>query len=375
MLGSRLYSSFLKEDPVMAKELRVGIIGCGGIANAKHMPSLSKLPQVSLAAFVNRSEDKARLAAQIFGSEDAKVYGDYRRLLEDKTIDVVHVCTSNDSHAEIAIAALEAGKHVMCEKPMAKTTAEARKMVETAKRTNKKLTISYNNRYRPDSQYLYQMCRNGDLGHIYMAKAHALRRRGVPTWGAFLDKDKQGGGPLLDIGTHALDLALWLMDNYKPRTVLGKAFHQLGQYANAANPYGSWDPDQFTVEDSAVAMIMMENGSTIQLEASWALNITREGAGKVTLCGTEAGADMWDGLSINGEKYGKLYTTRIHLQQPGVPFYETREESPADLEARLWIEALMNGQDPIVKPEQALVVQEILEAIYVSSETGKAVSL
>lgn len=359
----------------MGKELRVGIIGCGGIANAKHMPSLDKLPQVSLVAFANRAEDKARLASQTFGTADAQVYSDYRRLLEDRSIDVVHVCTANDSHAEIAIAALDAGKHVMCEKPMAKTTADARRMVEAAKRSGKKLTISYNNRYRPDSQYLYQMCRNGDLGHIYMAKAHALRRRGVPTWGAFLDKEKQGGGPLIDIGTHSLDLALWLMDNYKPKTVLGKTFHQLGKQANAANPYGSWDPAQFTVEDSALAMITMENGATVTVEASWALNIVREGTAKVTLCGTAAGADMWDGLTINGEKYGKLYTTRIHLQDAGVPFYNTSEESPAELEARLWIEALLNDREPVVKPEQALVVQEILEAIYVSSDTGKAVTL
>ncbi|TDF97222.1 Gfo/Idh/MocA family protein [Paenibacillus piri] len=358
----------------MEKQLRVGIIGCGGIANAKHMPSLAKLPQVELAAFANRTPDKARLAAQSFGSADAKVYADYRELLEDRTIDVVHVCTSNDTHAEIAIAALAAGKHVMCEKPMAKTTAEARRMVEAAKRSGKKLTISYNNRYRPDSQYLYQMCRNQDLGHIYWAKAYALRRRGVPTWGAFLSKEKQGGGPLLDIGTHSLDLALWMMDNYKPKTVLGTAFHQLGKQPNAANPYGSWDPSRFTVEDSALAMITMDNGATVTLEASWALNIVHEGTGKVTLCGTAAGADMWDGLTINGEKYGKLYTTRIHLEDVGVPFYETRKESPADLEARLWIEAILNDREPVVQPEQALVVQEILEAIYVSAETGQAVN-
>ncbi|MCS7462859.1 Gfo/Idh/MocA family oxidoreductase [Paenibacillus doosanensis] len=359
----------------MGEELRVGIIGCGGIATAKHMPSLAKLPQVRLAAFANRTEDKACQAARTFGAADAKVYTDYRRLLEDRTVDVVHVCTANDSHAEIAIAALEAGKHVMCEKPMARTTADAKRMVEAAKRSGKKLTISYNNRYRPDSQYLYQMCRSGDLGHIYMAQAHALRRRGVPTWGAFLDKETQGGGPLIDIGTHALDLALWLMDNYKPRTVLGSAFHQLGKQANAANPYGSWDPAQFTVEDSALAMITMENGATVTLEASWALNIVREGTAKVTLCGTQAGADMWDGLTINGEKYGRLYTTQIHLQPKGIPFYQTHEESPAELEARLWIEAILSGGEPVVKPEQALVVQEILEAIYASAETGQAVSL
>ena len=111
---------------------------------------------------------------------------------------------------------LESGKHVMCEKPMAKTAAEAREMLAAARRTGKKLTIGYNNRFRSDSQHLKSVCEAGELGDIYYAKAHAIRRRAVPTWGVFLDGEKQGGGPLIDIGTHALDLTLWMMDNYKP---------------------------------------------------------------------------------------------------------------------------------------------------------------
>ena len=125
-------------------------------------------------------------AAEKFGAPGAKVYDDYRKLLADPSIDVVHICTPNDTHAEISIAALEAGKHVMCEKPMAKTAADARRMVEVAKRTGKKLTIGYNNRFRADSQHLKRVIEDGDLGEIYFAKAHAVRRRGVPTWGVFL---------------------------------------------------------------------------------------------------------------------------------------------------------------------------------------------
>ena len=126
---------------------------------------------------------------------------------------MVHVLTPNRDHSYITVDALEAGKHVMCEKPMAINTAEAQKMIDAAKRTGKKLTIGYQNRFRPDSRYHKQVCEEGDLGEIYYARAQAIRRRAVPTWGVFLDEEKQGGGPLIDIGTHALDLTLWTMNN------------------------------------------------------------------------------------------------------------------------------------------------------------------
>lgn len=284
----------------MAK-LRIGIIGCGGIANGKHMPSLAKINEAEMVAFCDIIPERAEKAKQQYGSPDAKVYANYQELVADASIDVVHVCTPNDSHAEITIAALEAGKHVMCEKPMAKTAADARRMLETAQRTGKKLTIGYNNRFRKDSLYLKQVCDSGELGEIYFAKAHAIRRRAVPTWGVFLDEEKQGGGPLIDIGTHALDLTLWMMNNYKPKAVLGSTFHKLSQRENAANAWGPWDPEKFTVEDSAFGMITMENGATIILESSWALNTLDIDEAKCTLCGTEGGADMKNGLRINGE--------------------------------------------------------------------------
>jgi len=359
----------------MSEKLKVAIVGCGGIANGKHMPSLSKVKQVEMVAFCDIEVEKAEKAAAQYGAEGAKVYTDYKELLEDGSIDVVHVLTPNSSHAEISIAAMEAGKHVMCEKPMAKTSEEARQMVEASKRTGKKLTIGYNNRFRPDSLHLHKLCERGDLGEVYFAKAHAIRRRAVPTWGVFLDEEKQGGGPLIDIGTHALDLTLWLMDNYKPKAVMGTTYHKLGHKENAANAFGPWDPAKFTVEDSAFGFITMENGATIVLESSWALNTLEVDEAKVSLSGTEAGADMKDGLRINGEDNSKLYTTKVDLGPGGVAFYDGSVETDADLEARLWIESIINDTEPLVKPEQAFVVTQILEAIYESARTGKAVYL
>ncbi len=357
----------------MAKTYRIAIIGCGGIANGKHMPSLSKLNNIEMVAFCDIVEERAVAAAEKFGAEGAKTYTDYTELLKDASIDIVHVCTPNDSHADIAIAALEAGKHVMSEKPMAKTAADAKRMVEAAKRTGKKLTVGYNNRYRPDSQHLKKVCEDGQLGEIYYAKAHAIRRRAVPTWGVFLDEEKQGGGPLIDIGTHALDLTLWMMNNYEPKVVLGTSYHKLSQKENAANAWGPWDPKKFTVEDSAFGMIVMKNGATISLESSWALNTLDVDEAKCTLCGTEGGADMKGGLRINGEQHSRLFQTEVNLKSGGVAFYDGKTESDSDLEMRLWIQAIDEDKDPVVTPEQAFVVSQLLEAIYESARTGKAV--
>lgn len=358
---------------LMMQKVKIGIIGCGGIATGKHLPSLAKIEQVEIVAFCDVVEQQASKVCAQFGTADAKVYTDYNELLADANVDVVHICTANDTHAVITIAALEAGKHVMCEKPMAKTAKEARLMLEAAEKSGKKLTIGYNNRFRSDSMLLKKMVEEGQLGEIYYAKAHAVRRRGVPTWGVFLDEEKQGGGPLIDIGTHALDLTLWMMDNYEPKVVLGTAFHKLSKKENAANSWGSWDPEKFKVEDSAVGMIVMKNGATIVIEASWALNILDTREARTTLCGTEGGADMVDGLRINGEVHGKLYENQFKLDPKGADFYEGKKESMQDVEMRMWIDAILNDKEPIVTPKQALVVSEILDAIYESSRTGKAV--
>jgi predicted dehydrogenase len=352
-------------------KLKIGIIGCGGIANGKHLPALSALSDVDLVAFCDLVPERAQQACTDYGSADAKWFTDYKEMLKED-LDVVHVLTPNISHASLTIAALEAGCHVMCEKPMAKTSAEARQMIATAHKTGKKLTIGYQNRFRRDSQYLHQVCAEGVLGDIYFAKAQAIRRRGVPTWGVFLDSEAQGGGPLIDIGTHSLDLTLWMMNNYKPKYVIGQTYRKLGDRKNAANSFGPWDPTKFTVEDSAFGYVIMENGASIFLESSWALNSLDTREAKTTLCGSEAGADMNDGLTINGEDHQSLYEKHVDFDQSGVDFFEGgAKDHPAHTEAREWISAIQNDTEPLVKPEEALVVTEILEGIYESARTGK----
>ena len=355
--------------------LKVGIIGCGGIANQKHLPALAGIEEVEVVAFCDIVEERAILSKNTYGTSDGRVYSDYKEMLKKEDLDIVHVCTPNSSHAEISIAAMEADNHVMCEKPMAKTAEEARAMIEASEKTGKKLTIGYQNRFRKDSQFLHAACADGELGEIYNAKAHAIRRRAVPTWGVFLDEEAQGGGPLIDIGTHALDLTLWMMDNYKPKYVVGKTYHKLSDKENAANAFGSWDPKEFTVEDSAFGFIVMENGATIYLESSWALNSLDVKEAKTTLHGTKAGADMNDGLTINGEERGLQYDKKIVLETGGVDFYDGSGDEPEIVEARAWIDSILYDKEVVVKPEEALVVTQILEAIYQSAKLGEPVFL
>ena len=354
------------------KLVNVGIIGCGGIANSKHMPSLSKVENCRMVAFCDIIPERAEKAAAKFGTPDAKTYTDYKELLKDESIDVVHICTPNRSHSFITVDALYAGKHVMCEKPMAINSVEAKKMLDAATKTGKLLSIGYQSRFRADSDYLKKEAEAGVFGDIYYAKATAIRRRAVPTWGVFLNEEEQGGGPLIDIGTHALDLTLWIMDNYKPKYCVGTTYHKLNKDTEQGNAWGSWDPDKFTVEDSAFGFIVMENGATIVLESAWALNTLETREAVTSVCGTKAGADMIDGLRINGIRHDRQYTMTPSFKAGGAAFNEGKSgESPADCEERLWIEACRGGAAPITKPEQAYCVTRILEGIYESAKTGK----
>ncbi len=355
------------------KKFRTAIIGCGGIANGKHFGALSTLKNVELVAFCDIIVERAEALAKKAGATDAKIYTDYKALLAEVKPDVVHVCTPNRAHCEITCAALEAGCHVLCEKPMAICAEDAKKMLETAKKTGKKLSIGYQSRYRGNSQYLKAECEKGALGEIYYAKAHAVRRRAVPTWGVFLNEYEQGGGPLIDIGTHALDLTLWMMDNYRPKYCVGTKYRKLAEQASGTgNIWGDWDPEKFTVEDSCFGFIVMENGATINLEASWALNTLDVIEACTSLSGTKAGADMRDGLRINGVENGRQYVLTPSFEAGGVAFVDgDAGKSPEAIEAWQFYNAIATDTDPCVLPEQAYIVSLILEGIYKSAESGK----
>ncbi len=359
----------------MNRTVKIGIIGCGGIANGKHMPSLAKVEGAEMVAFCDLVIERAEKARAQYGTPDAKVYTDYRELLADPAIEVVHVLTPNRSHADISIDALHAGKHVMCEKPMAKTAADAKRMVEAARETGKKLTIGYQHRQKASARYAKSYIADDQVGEIYYANCYAIRRRGTPNWGVFLNEYEQGGGPIIDIATHSLDLTLYLMNNYEPAMVLGRT-HKCLEHPEAGNIWGDNGVSTTPLEEAASALIVMKNGATILLETSWALNTDSPiEEGSCRLCGSRAGLSIINNeLKINRIHMDRPFDTTVALGAGGVAFYDGAEAPAPVMEQQQWIDSIRNDTDPTVLPEQACVVSQILEAIYVSSKTGEAVS-
>ena len=357
------------------REVRVGIIGCGGIANGKHLPSLSKLPNVKLVAFCDLIEEKAEKAKEDFGTEDAGVYTDYRKLLEQENIEVVHVLTPNASHCELSVAALNAGKHVMCEKPMATTYEEAQKMVEASRTSGKYLTVGYQTRSSQGHQYVRHMVERGELGEIYYIKAPSIRKRGVPLWGVFLDKEQQGGGPMIDIGTHSIDAALSLIGNYDVVSVTGSVYRKLADTAYQSNEWGIWDPETlaFNVEDSAMAYIRFRNGATMIVEAAWLLNYA--GDSHMTLCGTKGGVEFLPEGKVRfcGETDGSFYTKDVTPGTSARDLFKGQSLTAEEYEAKQWIYSIVHQIPPLTKPEEAAVVSRIIEAVYRSAEEGRTI--
>ncbi len=352
---------------------KVGIVGCGGISGGKHIPAIKKIKDVEITAYCDIIIERAKDYNEKYSDGKAKVFEKYTDLVKED-LDAVYVCTPNNSHCEITVAALKAGKNVMCEKPMAMNYKEAQEMIKARDESGKLLTIGYQNRYRPDSLYLKKECESGALGDIYFAKAHAIRRRAVPTWGVFIDEEKQGGGPLIDIGTHALDLTLNFMQNYEPLYCVGTTYHKLNKQKNTANAWGDWDVKAFTAEDSAFGFIVMKNGATIVLESSWALNTIEVREASVTLCGDKAGAEMCrdgQGLKINGVKNNVQYVETPNFKATGVDFFSGNSLDAADVEARTFINAVRGKGKLYVTAEEAATVTRILEGIYESAKTGK----
>lgn len=369
-------------------KLRIGFIGCGGIATSKHFPGMGFYKdELDMCAFCDLVEERAKKAAEEYGSPDVKVYTDYKELLADPEIDAVHVLTPNVSHCEITVAALEAGKHVLCEKPMAAKTEDAKKMLDASIRTGKMLTIGYQYRHFEVNKVAKKVVDEDYLGEVYYAEATNMRRRGVPTWGVFTDKEQQGGGALIDIGTHALDLALWMMDDYEVDYVVGTSFEKLGRLLKPeqqgqmkwdGSGDDSWNNEIFEVDDMAVGMIKMKNGSVINLKAAWAVNIDEEAGANseatVLLAGTKGGLNTIESqVRLNhvvaGRKTVSYVGDKIVAALPGFS-----NSAPVESEeARIWVNALKGTGKLFVTAEQSFIVSSILDAIYESSATGKPV--
>jgi predicted dehydrogenase len=258
--------------------INVGIIGSGGIAEGAHMPGYLATPGVRVIAVCDVVKEKAERFAEKYGIPKTNVFTDYKKIAEMDELDAVSVCTPNNFHAGPTVAALEAGKHVLCEKPIAGNAVDGQAMVDAAKKAKKILQIGLHLRFMPSSQFLKKYIESGELGQIYYARAVTMRRRGIPSWGAFVQKKMSGAGPLVDIGVHELDMIVWLMGCPKPIGAAGRTYTMFGNRKDVAiGDWGMWDADNYDVEDFAVAYINFENGISATLETSWAAHISNPG--------------------------------------------------------------------------------------------------
>ena len=367
----------------MNKKLNIGVISCSVMAQL-HMKAVIDHPNAELYMICDINEALLNETAAKYNI--SRKTTDYRQMLADPAVDAVIIVTPDQTHREISVAALEAGKHVLCEKPMAATPADAKKMLEARDRTGKMLTIGYQYRHFPENQVAKKVVDSGVLGDVYYAEATYLRRRGVPTWGVFTDKAKQGGGPLIDIGTHALDLTLFLMNNYDVDYVCGTSFEKLGHTLDAKHQgqvnyrgeFDTWNNETYDVEDSAVGFIKMKNGATIVLRAAWAINMAEDyaanGAAYTMLAGTEGGLDT---------KEGRVRLNHVVAEYPTISWVGNKVggyipgfsqgPAPKSKEAEIWVKALKGEGELFVTADQAYVVTRILDAIYESNRTGKPV--
>jgi predicted dehydrogenase len=345
---------------------KIGIIGAGGISEA-HLEAIRDEPRAEVVAIADVSEETAAMRAARHNIP--RVYSDYRKMLEETETDAVVICVPNYLHAAAAKAALAAGKHVLCEKPMAMNGQEAEEMIAAAKKAGTILMVGQNNRFRSEARYVKRLLDEGKLGHVYHAKAGWVRRNGIPGWGSwFTRKEMAGGGPLIDIGVHMLDLTLWLVGHPKPATVLGQTYAQFGPRKRGLSEWGRIDDSgYYDVEDLAVAMITFENGFTLNLDASWASHIEKENV-FLHLYGSEGGTSlhlMDERVSLYHEWNGAPATTDV---QP-------KKEKERVLLFRNFIDSIEGTDTPVCTPEQALYINRLIDAIYLSAQTGEAVKL
>lgn len=345
----------------MTEPLRVGIVGAGGIAQGVHIPNYLKCgSRVEIVALADIQLDRAKEVAATH--HIPYVFASVEEMLDKVSLDAVSVCTPNKFHVSVTLAALEAGCHVLCEKPPALCWQEAELMADAAQRAGKILTYGLHYRHFPEVETLKKFIDAGDLGEIYASRAIAVRRRGIPGWGVFTNKELQGGGPLIDIGVHMLDTALYLMGYPLPDTVFAATYQKIGN-RQGVGMMGDWDWKQFSVEDMARGMIRFQNGSTLILETAFAANVEKRETMQVSLMGDKAGADVFP-LKIYEERHDTLLdTTPAFLPKKG----------GHELEIERFVDACLGGAKPITTPEQGVALQKLLDALYRSAELGKPV--
>lgn len=354
----------------MAK-LKVGIIGTGGISHL-HMSGYKKYADlVEVIAACDIDEVKLENYAKQYNIP--ATYTDYNEMVKKEKLDAVSVTTWNAAHKGAAIAALNAGINVLCEKPMAMNTAEALEMEAAAKNNNKILMIGFVRRYGNDTAIVKDFIDSGVMGDIYYAKATYLRRNGCPG-GWFGDKAYSGGGPLIDLGVHVMDLTRYLAGSPKPVSAYGVTYSNLGldRVKGAAVSYSlnytAEKKFKHTVEDFASALIRFDNEFTLSVEASFNLNIKQD-VGTIELYGTKSGIKIDPGVEIFTDMSGHFINMQP-AENSALSFDGLFEN-----EIKHYIDCVIENKQPRSKAEDGVVLMQMIDAIYESARTGMEVKI
>lgn len=351
------------------KRLHIGMIGTGSISDL-HLRYYAQNEQAVIYAICDLNEQRAAAAAQKY--EAQSVYTDYVEMLKDPHVDAVSICTWNNTHADLAIAALEAGKHVLLEKPVATTVVDALRIEEAVKKSGCTLVVGFVRRYDNNMQMLRRFVEAGEFGELYYAKASLLRRHGNPG-GWFADKNRSGGGPLIDLGVHIIDQCWYMMGRPKPISVSGNTYRKLGNRANVehlsfykAADYSSAVND---VEDMANAMIRFENGASLVVDVSFTLH-ARKDETYVKLYGERGGLELEPETLIVAEKYNTILNIEPQTDHSGLHIHSAFQN-----QIDHFVDCCLNGTEPISPIADGVTSTRMLCGIYESAEKGKEIRL
>ena len=351
------------------EKVKIAMIGAGNIANA-HLASYAKVENAEIYAACDINEERLNETCDKYGI--TRRYTDLDAMLAElPELDAADVCVWNVNHASCSIKALNAGLHVLCEKPMAYNAQEAEQMLEAAKKNNKLLMIGFVLRFSDEAKIAMDFIEKDYLGDIYYAKAQYVRRHGNPG-GWFSNKALSGGGPVIDLGVHVIDQTRYLMGNPKPVSVYAVAGDKLGNRMHLKNHVG-WYPkdakpdDICDVEDFATALIRYDNGAVTLLETAYDINA--KGLSGKMLYGTKGGVDLSDGVTIYSEYNDFLADIHVDTKH----YKESKELFAAEMEH--FVDCVANGTECRAKAEDGIIVMKILDAIYESARTGHEVIL
>ncbi|EJL45621.1 oxidoreductase [Brevibacillus agri] len=349
------------------EKVKVAVIGAGSISDM-HLQSYQQNDRAQLQAVVDFNEARAKEKAEKY--EAAAHYSNLEEALADPQIDAVSICTWNNTHADIAVSALRAGKHVLLEKPLSTSVESALLIEEAVKQSGKRLQVGFVRRYDTNAQLLKQFIDAGELGEIYYAKASCLRRLGNPG-GWFADKERSGGGPLIDLGVHVIDLCWYLMGCPKVATVSGNTYNKLGNRAHVKNlsfyKAADYDPSKNTVEDMANALIRFENGASLFVDVSYTLHAKKEELA-VKLYGDKGGAEVEPELSIITEKHDTILNVTPQIDKLSFDFKQGFQN-----EIDHFISYILGEKETLSPVEHGVEMMKILCGIYESAQTGREV--